>query len=231
MHYTDIFIDFDDTIYDTHGNAEIALSELYDTLHLSQYFPSLEAFTEPYWAANVELWGQYSRGEVSRDYLILERFRRPLSMGAGLNPDEAYCMKASDIFLDLCACKPGILPGARELLEYLQSRYRLYICSNGFHEVQYRKLKASDTMRYFERVILSEHAKANKPSREFFDYAFRITGADPSRVIMIGDNYQTDILGAHNYGLDTIFFDRWNVGTQGDATHRVERLEDIMRIL
>lgn len=240
--YTDLFIDFDDTLYDTHGNAVIALGELFDQCRLDRYFATLEDFTVPYWKANVELWEQYSKGLISRDYLIVERFRRPLSMGwvpshsaegrQHFSPSREYCLQVSDRFLDLCACKPGLVDGAREVLEYLRQRYRMHLCSNGFHEVQYRKLQASDTARYFDTIILSEDAGANKPSREFFQYAFSKTGADVASTLMIGDNLQTDIIGAANAGLDTLFFDRWqNTPDAPEATMRVDSLLHIKGML
>lgn len=229
--YTDLFVDFDDTIYDTRGNAEIALKELFEKKGLDRHFGALEEFTQPYWEANVELWEKYSRGEITRDYLIVERFRRPLSRGVGLEPSREYCLEVSDCFLELCAEKSGIVAGARELLDYLSSKYRLHLCSNGFREVQFKKLRASDTLRYFRTVILSEDVGANKPSKAFFDYAMRVTGVDPKATLMIGDNYQTDIVGANNAGLDTLLFDRWGIGCEGVFTYRVDYLTDIMAIL
>lgn len=96
-------------------------------------------------------------------------------------------------------------------MEYLTGKgYRLHLCSNGFHEVQYRKLRSSGLEKFFTTVILSEDADANKPRKEFFDYAFEKTGAKPETTIMIGDNYRTDIVGAMNADLDTILFNRWN---------------------
>lgn len=231
--YTDLFIDFDDTIYDTHGNAELALAELFEAFCLSEHFDTLEDFTRPYWTANIELWTQYNRAEIDRDYLIVERFRRPLSCGKNINPTREYCLKMSDVFLELCGRKTGILDGARELLEYLQPRYRLHLCSNGFHEVQYKKLQASDTYKYFSSVILSEDAGANKPHRQFFDYALRTTGADSAHTLMIGDNYNTDIIGARNAGIDQIFFKRWGWSPEekDESCTEVDTLRDIMQIL
>jgi len=230
--YTDLFIDFDDTLYDTHGNAEIALEELYDYLHLEKHFDCLEDFTIPYWSANIELWGQYSRGEIARDYLIVERFRRPLSLGKGLEVDENYCLQVSDKFLDLCSVKSKLVEGARELLDYLQPKYKLHLCSNGFHEVQYKKLHASDTYRYFDQIILSEDAGANKPNPAFFEYALQKTKAPKETTLMIGDNYGTDIQGAMSAGIDQLYFNRWgDPNTRPEVTMKVEKLIDIMQLL
>lgn len=230
--YRDLFIDFDDTIYDTHGNAEIALSELFEHFHLERFFDKLEDFTYPYWSTNIELWGQYSKGEIERDYLIVERFRRPLALGKGLNPDKDFCMKVSDKFLELCSVKSGLVEGARELMEHLYGRYRLHLCSNGFHEVQYKKLEASDTAKYFDTVILSEDAGVNKPNPAFFEYALKQTSANRKTTLMIGDNYNTDILGALNAGIDQLYFNRWgDPNDRPEVTLKVCSLKDICNIL
>ena len=232
-HYTDLFIDFDDTLYDTHGNAIEALAELYEQLQLSDYFDDPELFYSAYWKTNVELWSLYSRGEITRDYLIVERFRRPLSLGRGLCPTREYCLGVSDRFLDLCSVKPGVVPGAHRLMEHLRRRgYRLHLCSNGFHEVQYRKLRASAMYDYFDNIILSEDAGANKPSRQFFEYAFSQTQAQRETTLMIGDNFATDIEGAMAAGLDTLFFNRDpQFVPEPKPTFEVRGLEEIMAML
>lgn len=247
MKYKDIFIDFDDTLYDTHGNACIALREIYEIFSLRQYFPCPEIFYEHYWATNMELWSRFSKGEITRDELILERFKRPLTDApstlneetlhtphSALHTINAFCLAVSDKFLSLCAHKPGVVDGAYELMDHLRSRgYRIHLCSNGFKEVQYHKLRASCLLEYFDTIILSDDIGVPKPSRTFFDKALEISGAVRETTIMIGDNYNTDIVGAMNAGIDTILFNRWEkdfVPPQ-PVNHVVNSLKEIMVIL
>ena len=233
--YHDLFIDFDDTLYDTYGNAVISLRQLYADFALGRYFADEQKFYDTYWRENISLWQQYAKGEITRDYLIVERFRRPLTTGHGLNVTKELCLEMSDRFLDLCASKPGVVEGAHELMDYLRGRgYSMHICSNGFHEVQYRKLDACGLREYFDTVILSEDAGANKPSPVFFGYALQTTGATPETTLMIGDNLQGDILGALGVGIDAMLFNRWSVdvgGQQQQPTFVVDRLSEIMSIL
>lgn len=232
--YSDLFIDFDDTLYDTRGNAIIALFELFEARKWADNFPTPKVFFDSYWKTNVDLWRQYANGEIDRDFLMVERFRRPLSVGKGLNPTREYCLDVSDQFLELCSVKPGVVEGAHELMDYLKSRgYRMHLCSNGFHEVQYKKLRSCGLMDYFDTIVLSEDAGANKPSQVFFDYALRTTGAKKENTLMIGDNYDTDILGAMNAGLDTMLFNRWQKDFMPlkKPTFSVNALKEIMTIL
>ena len=230
--YKDLFIDFDDTLYDTYGNSVISLCETYEAYHLDRYFTAPQVFYDAYWAANIDLWTRYSKGEITRPYLIVERFRRPLSVGEGLDVTEQLCLEMSDRFLDFCSSKSGVVEGAHQLMDYLKRKgYRMHMCSNGFHEVQYKKLTACGLKDYFDTVVLSEDAGFNKPSKQFFDYALKMSGAHKETTIMIGDNLQTDIVGAHDAGFDTILFNRWGVAPSPVPTHTVATLRDVMDIL
>lgn len=233
--YKDLFLDFDDTLYDTYGNAVIALQETFDDFRLEQYFPDYQTFSDVYWAANIDLWSRYSKGEITRDYLIVERFRRPLSAGNGLTVTEKLCLEMSDVFLDHCSCKPGVIEGAHELMDYLKGKgYRMHMTSNGFHEVQYKKLAACGLKDYFDTIILSEDAGVNKPSPQYFDYALKVSGAERQTTLMIGDNLQTDIQGALRAGIDALLFNRWSVdATEAEIppTFVVDRLSEITKIL
>lgn len=224
MQYTDLFIDFDDTLYDTHGNAVIALTEVFQHFHLADTIADEAAFYHDYWETNVMLWDKYAHGLIERDYLIVERFRHPLALGAALADrtapfdtatgdfpaaTRAFCLEVSDYFLSRCAVKPGLVAGARELMDHLRSQgYRLHMTSNGFHEVQYSKLRACGLFSHFDTIILSEDAGVNKPHPDFFRYAFQQSKADPASTLMIGDNIVTDILGAKCAGLPTLYFNR-----------------------
>lgn len=260
--YTDLFLDFDDTLYDTHGNAVIALAEVFEHFSLAPRYEGVnygdatgaEAFYRDYWETNVELWDRYAHGLITRDFLIVERFRHPLALGRGLEDvtqpfDEAagdfpeatrrFCLEVSDYFLGRCSTKPGVVEGAHALMDHLKSRgYRLHMTSNGFHEVQYSKLRASGLFDYFDTIVLSEDAGVNKPHPDFFRYAFEQTRAPRETTLMIGDNLVTDILGAKLSGLTTLYFNRKGTprpdiveGHADPVDYEVSSLREIMDLL
>jgi putative hydrolase of the HAD superfamily len=98
-----------------------------------------------------------------------------------------------------------LFEGAHEILDYLQPNYQMHIITNGFNEVQYQKMDKSNLSNYFEKIITSEDAGVKKPNPIIFEYALSQAKATPNESIMIGDNWEADIMGAKSAGFDVIF--------------------------
>ncbi len=229
--YKHVFLDFDDTIYDTKGNASEALLELFEAFALSRYFESFESFASDYWKRNVEVWALYSKGLMDKPTLIKERFRYPFQC-KGIDVTDEFLLELNDWFLEKTSTKRKLIEGAIELLEYLNSKYEVHMLSNGFEQVQYAKMRNSGVEKYFKEVILSDHIGVNKPDKAIFDYAIEKTGALASESIMIGDNMDTDIIGAKNFGMDQLYFNNnFNLIKICNPTYEVKSLDEIMGIL
>ena len=71
MKYKNLFIDLDDTLWDTYHNNKECLEELYTDHHFDRYYASFEAFFAIYWPHNELLWKQYRAGEIDRQTLLL----------------------------------------------------------------------------------------------------------------------------------------------------------------
>jgi len=124
-----------------------------------------------------------------------------------------------------------LIPYAKELLDYLYPKYPLTIVSNGFVEVQYKKLKSCHIDHYFAHVVLSEAANALKPDKRIFEYAMQLNGTAAAETIMIGDSYEADIVGAQNAGLDQIYYSQLSSDINKLSTFNVKNLREIMDIL
>ena len=188
MIYKSIFIDLDDTLWDTYHNNKECLEELYTDYHFNRYYASFEAFFDIYMPHNLDLWAKYRSGEIDRQTLILDRFLyvlRPLGI-----EDKKTVLSVNNDFLQRTTTKTRLVPGAIELLEYLRPSYRLFILSNGFREVQFKKLSNAGLAPYFERMILSEDANIQKPHKGIFDFALKNTNSRRSESLMIGDSWE-----------------------------------------
>jgi len=229
--YKYVFIDLDDTIWDFHANAKSALHEIYEIRNLNRYFDSFEQYFSLYAKRNLELWDLYGRGEITKDSLTLERFLHPL-LHVGIN-DPELARHIGHEYLEMLPSRTELVPFAKELLEYLYPKYPLTIVSNGFIEVQYKKLRSANLEHYFSHVVLSEEAKALKPDKRIFEYALNLNNATAAETIMIGDSYEADIIGAQNAGIDQVYFNPklTKAGNNLQCTFKINRLEELLPIL
>lgn len=231
--YRNIFIDLDDTIWDFDVNSHKSLEIIYNDLNLSRIFPDYEMFSSMYFSKNRELWTLYHHGEITKEFLIVERFAYLFRTIGYNDPDNAMAIRINKCYLEKLAQQKTLVPHAVELLEYLHRKnYRLFILSNGFIEVQRKKLQSAGIDSYFSRMILSDEIGITKPARELFDFALTVTDSSSSDSLMIGDNYDADIMGAANAGWGQIYFDRFRNGIPGKKPlYTVYSLDEITTIL
>lgn len=200
-----LLIDLDDTLWDFRRNSKIAMQEIYNDYELNQYYDSFESFYDIYMVKNHQLWEQYAKGEITKDYLSLERFLYPLRVVG--NEDVELAKKLGKDFLYRTTMQTNLVDGAIETLEYLKAQgHTLSIISNGFVEVQYTKLRRSGLIPYFANVFLSEEIGYQKPDIRFFQTVLDRLNASPSECLVIGDNFQTDIQGAQNANIRAVFY-------------------------
>lgn len=203
------WFDLDDTLYDFKESSLIALRKVYSAMSLDRFFFSEQSWIDIYHRHNASLWADYNVGAVTKDFLKMERFRRPL-MEAGADDSTARELSAAldPEYLRLLAATGLTLPGAHRLLKSLRSAgIKIGILSNGFTEVQHDKIENARLSDLVDCVVLSDEIGINKPDRKLFDYALAKSGAQASNSLMIGDNPDTDIAGALNAGWRAYLFD------------------------
>ena len=230
VRYKNLFFDLDDTLWDTAANSRDSLSEAFVYCRLDRFFPGFEEFSRLYSAHNEQLWADYAVGKIDKDRLNFERFAHPFRLAGqetgdyrgfrpldaqGILPPGAAARATGRPLLEtfakhffaLIPTKTKTLPHAFAVLQALRGRgYRLFILSNGFRELQSRKMRNSGLDAYFRKVLLSDDIGLLKPNPRFFHFALSATQSLPRESLMIGDNLRTDILGAYHAGIDQLYF-------------------------
>lgn len=230
MHYKNLFFDLDDTIWAFSLNARDTYEEMYHKYKYDRFFDSFEHYYSLYNRRNIELWTEYANGQVTKDELNRQRYFYPLeAVGAG----DADLAKAyeKDV-LSTIPTKSKLMPHAREILEYLSPKYNLYILSNGFKELQFRKMQSSSIDKYFKKVILSDDIGILKPWPEIFHFALSATQSELRESLMIGDSWENDITGAAKVGMHQVFYNPSSFAELPFApTYQITDLKELMDFL
>lgn len=221
----------DDTVWDFHANAKESLRDIFHNEHLDERYDNFERFYQIYSKRNLELWSEYGQGLITKEFLIVERFLHPL-LEVGID-DRELALKMNTDFLDILSTKTILVPFAKELLNYASAKgMPMTIISNGFQEVQYRKLRNSGIEHYFSHVVLSETAGALKPDPKIFEYALRLNRADRNDVLMVGDSFDADITGAVLSGIDAVYLNHTGQSVEiPDRVREIKSLKEVFEII
>lgn len=200
MKYPYLLFDADDTLFD----FPKASSRAFSIMCRKNDVPDSPESYQLYHEVNQVLWEAFNRGEVTKDFLTLERYVRFLK-SLGLDRDADRCNRD---YLDALGETVFPLPHAEEVCRELARRgHRLYIATNAVASVQRSRLRACPFGDVFADAFISEEAGAAKPHKAYYDYIRRrVPEITPENCLVIGDSLATDIRGANNAGLPCCWF-------------------------
>jgi putative hydrolase of the HAD superfamily len=209
---TDVFFDLDHTLWDFEKNSALTFERIFKDHALEVV---LEDFLAEYIPVNLAFWKLYREEKVGKEELRYLRLKKVFD-AIKYPVDDHVINSLARAYIEHLSSHSHLIPYSREILDYLKPRYRLHIITNGFEEVQERKMRNSEIFEYFDQIINSEMAGVKKPNPLIFQLALERSRVLPQNAIMVGDNLEADILGARAVGLHTLHL---NVHNDPPHTH------------
>jgi 2-haloacid dehalogenase len=222
--YTTILIDLDDTLLDFKKAEQFAFRQLLKLNGLDNY----DHYFNLYHRNNLNLWADFEKGLITKDKLAVQRFAQTFS-----NHPRLDFQMLNEQFMMFIATASFPIEGSYELLKYLRKKYKVYIVSNGIKNLQILRLNHSRMMQLIDGYVFSEETSAPKPHLAYFDFLFKKYQLkfNDNDFIIIGDSLSSDVQGAINLGIDSIWFNPKLEKLDSKSTYTVEKLEEILKIL
>ena len=226
MEIKNVFFDLDHTLWVFERNSALTFELLFNKYKLDI---DINSFLKVYVPINLEYWRLYRNESISKEYL---RFNRLNEAFKKLNIDVSSDLinKLSYDYIENLPKFNHLIDGAHELLLYLKKKYKLYLITNGFRNVQSNKLKNSGIGNFFLSIYDSESVGVKKPNPLIFNHALDDSGCIARESVMIGDSFEADIQGSLSVGMNAIHYVNF-----GEKEHKeciiVNNLLSIKKIL
>ncbi|MDY0987327.1 YjjG family noncanonical pyrimidine nucleotidase [Flavobacterium sp. CFBP9031] len=219
---TDIFFDLDHTLWDFDKNSEMAFDRIFKTKYQEIV---TQDFIKEYIPINQECWRLYQNDKITHQELRYNRLKFSFDALNYVISEENILEIAND-YIEFLTDNNYLFDGAIEVLEYLKPKYKLHIITNGFAKVQEKKINNASLGGYFSTITNSELAGVKKPNSIIFDYALKLANTSKESSIMIGDDFEADVNGALNAGIDAIFFNEKRV----DVSENYKQINHLLEL-
>ncbi len=228
--YKHIFFDLDHTLWDFESNSHETLLDMFEEFsELKTGVNDKHHFIKRYYHHNEIYWEQFRKGELSREELRHIRFRTTLNEFD--IDDEELVKQLAVSYLEILPTKTNLFHDTIEVLDYLTTKYSMHIITNGFEEVQLKKIVNTGIGKYFKYIITSEAAGSQKPEPAIFRFAMQLTNAEIKNSMFVGDSIEADINGAKAVGMDYVFYNPKKTPHKEKVMYEISALSELKKIL
>lgn len=232
MHHNFLF-DLDQTLLDFHASEYKALGIVLRSNGMPYSDDIYRAFKEH----NKSLWLELEKGNITRTELFTTRFENIIRLCGG-NPFDFDLLKINDDFIQKMSENGVLMEGALEFIRKVKETIpetRIYIASNGATINAKGRIASTGLDKYIDYLFISEDIGVTKPDAEFFNICLEKIGEPRSTCIMIGDSISSDMLGAKNASLDSVWFmpsgDVDRLMKEYDINHTASSFDELYLVL
>ena len=220
-----LLFDADQTIWNFKATEEIGLRSIFSSIGISYDSTSLDS----YMIGNLQCWKEYEDGMLSLDELETKRWNLFFKR---IGRNDLSAEDAAKRFKFLLAHNGRLLDGAEDFLKSISDCPKSLV-TNGISEIQRQRLKDTATDRFFEHIFISSEIGWHKPQKELFDEILSVLGKKREECVMIGDSEHSDIAGANNAGIDSIYINfegktslqaTWSVSSYRELRDLIRRI-------
>lgn len=222
-----IFFDLDHTLWDFEKNSDLAFQEIFKKNKIDV---KLTDFLKVYKPLNREFWKLYREEKITKKELRYQRLKKTFDAINYSIADDVIDLLAIE-YIDALPLNNHLFEGTFEILDYLKPKYNLHIITNGFEEIQSKKMESSKISNYFETIVTSESVGVKKPNPKVFEFALQQANAKKENSIMIGDSVEADIYGALKVGMQVLHCNFENEIIDTKDFRSITSLKEIKNIL
>lgn len=224
--YKFLIFDLDDTLLDFQHTERNSLKIIFKNNNVPFNENSLNKYKE----INTSLWTQLENGHITKNEVLTKRFEY-FFKHYGYNVEGTIIEKEYRTCLNQ---GHKLLPNAIKVLSLLKENgYTIFAGTNGVGITQRIRLKNSKLFSLFDDIFISEELGFEKPNVNFYKTMFnKYPEMNKYNSLMIGDSLSSDIQGAINIGIDSIWFNpKGQKNTDAKATYEIEDLLELTYIL
>ncbi len=207
--YNTIIFDLDDTLIDNTKACKYAFKKVLEYLNI----PYRDELFYKFLHHDNEYWLNWGKGlmkvpdylendlEKKRTYLRATRFLKFFNISSfeeGITLNNIYC---DNLGIDI-----EEIDGAIELLDYLSTKYKIAIATNGPYKAALNKVNSTRIKKYIKDIFCSENIGFSKPKSAFWDYVLARLNEPRDKILLIGDSISTDVASGNINNFDTVWY-------------------------
>lgn len=206
-----VFFDLDDTLFDHLHSTRQGLQAICRAYPCFQQHP-LDALFTDYTRLLEEVHLLVLEGRLTKGEARIERFRRFFLLYGVETEDLPTTIEyATRLHRATYQANRQTVAGALPLLEYLHGKVKIAVVTNNITAGQIEKLHHLQLTHLIDELVVSDEVGFIKPDPRIFEVALQRVGCAARDVVMIGDAWKTDVLGATRAGIRAIWLNRTGI--------------------